>query len=132
MKVVIKQFMESKQEEQRTAATDTVACTPNTAISRSSKFRMTVTVSSKHKDSSPTKRHGWLEGAVIQMYKSGMGTLDGARFIESMFGSHYSPTIVSITATVFEVFKNRQYVLCRNGIPSFTWTVCTRRSNAAR
>jgi putative transposase len=40
---------------------------------------------------------------VIQMYKSGMGTRDVARFIESMFGSHYSPTTVSnITATVLD------------------------------
>ncbi|KWX80862.1 transposase [Paenibacillus riograndensis] len=49
------------------------------------------------------RRDGWLEEAVIQMYKSGMGTRDVARFIESMFGSHYSPTTVSnITATVLE------------------------------
>lgn len=49
------------------------------------------------------RRDGWLEEAVIQMYKSGMGTRDVARFIESMFGSHYSPTTISnITATVLE------------------------------
>ncbi|WP_019914007.1 IS256 family transposase [Paenibacillus sp. HW567] len=49
------------------------------------------------------RRDGWLEEAVIQMYKSGMGTRDVARFIESMFGSHYSPTTVSnITATVLD------------------------------
>lgn len=49
------------------------------------------------------RRDGWLEEAVIQMYKSGMGTRDVARFIESMFGSHYSATTVSnITATVLE------------------------------
>jgi putative transposase len=49
------------------------------------------------------RRDGWLEEAVIQMYKCGMGTRDVARFIESMFGSHYSPTTVSnITATVLE------------------------------
>lgn len=49
------------------------------------------------------RRDGWLEEAVIQMYKSGMGTRDVARFIESMFGSRYSPTTVSnITATVLE------------------------------
>ncbi|WP_341346975.1 IS256 family transposase [Paenibacillus sp. FSL H3-0469] len=49
------------------------------------------------------RREGWLEEAVIQMYKSGMGTRDVARFIESMFGSHYSPTTISnITATVLE------------------------------
>jgi transposase-like protein len=50
-----------------------------------------------------SRRDGWLEDAVIQMYKCGMGTRDVARFIESMFGSHYSPTTVSnITATVLE------------------------------
>ncbi|MGO4370368.1 IS256 family transposase [Paenibacillus sp. 2TAB19] len=55
------------------------------------------------------RRDGWLEEAVIQMYKSGMGTRDVARFIESMFGSHYSPTTVSnITATVLEDIKNWQ------------------------
>jgi len=55
------------------------------------------------------RRDGWLEEAVIQMYKSGMGTRDVARFIESMFGSHYSPTTVSnITATVLEDIQNWQ------------------------
>jgi len=55
------------------------------------------------------RRDGWLEEAVIQMYKSGMGTRDVARFIESMFGSHYSPTTVSnITATVLEDIKDWQ------------------------
>lgn len=55
------------------------------------------------------RRDGWLEEAVIQMYKSGMGTRDVARFIESMFGSHYSPTTISnITATVLEDIKNWQ------------------------
>lgn len=55
------------------------------------------------------RRDGWLEEAVIQMYKSGMGTRDVARFIESMFGSHYSATTVSnITATVLEDIKNWQ------------------------
>ncbi|MCR2808077.1 IS256 family transposase [Paenibacillus soyae] len=49
------------------------------------------------------RRDGWLEEAVIQMYKCGMGTRNVARFIEGMFGSHYSPTTVSnITATVLE------------------------------
>lgn len=49
------------------------------------------------------RRDGWLEEAVIQMYKSGMSTRDVARFIESMFGSSYSPsTISNITATVLE------------------------------
>jgi transposase-like protein len=55
------------------------------------------------------RRDGWLEEAIIQMYKSGMGTRDVARFIESMFGSHYSPTTVSnITATVLEDIQNWQ------------------------
>lgn len=55
------------------------------------------------------RRDGWLEEAVIQMYKSGMGTRDIARFIESMFGSQYSPTTVSnITATVLEDIKSWQ------------------------
>ncbi|MEK4510060.1 IS256 family transposase [Paenibacillus sp. FSL K6-2524] len=55
------------------------------------------------------RRDGWLEEAVIQMYKSGMGTRDVARFIESMFGSHYSPTTVSnITATVLEDIQKWQ------------------------
>lgn len=55
------------------------------------------------------RRDGWLEEAVIQMYKSGMGTRDIARFIESMFGSHYSPTTVSnITATVLEDIQKWQ------------------------
>ncbi|WP_256706754.1 transposase [Paenibacillus sp. FSL R7-0337] len=37
------------------------------------------------------------------MYKSGMGTRDVARFIESMFGTHHSPTTISnITATVLD------------------------------
>jgi Transposase and inactivated derivatives len=49
------------------------------------------------------RRDGWLEEAIIQMYKSGMGTRDVARFVESMFGSQYSPsTISNITATVLE------------------------------
>ncbi|SDY04058.1 IS256 family transposase, partial [Paenibacillus sp. CF384] len=55
------------------------------------------------------RRDGWLEEAVIQMYKSGMGTRDVARFIESMFGSQYSPTTISnITATVLEDIQNWQ------------------------
>jgi putative transposase len=55
------------------------------------------------------RRDGWLEEAVIQMYKSGMGTRDVARFIEGMFGSHYSPTTVSnITATVLEDIQQWQ------------------------
>ncbi|GAA3402989.1 hypothetical protein GCM10020370_16940 [Paenibacillus hodogayensis] len=46
---------------------------------------------------------------MIQMYKGGMGIRDVARFIEGMFGSHYSPTTVSnITATVLEDIQTWQ------------------------
>src|SRR5690606_13186953 len=49
------------------------------------------------------RRDGWLEEAVISMYKGGMSTRDVAKFIEGMFGSQYSPTTVSnITSTVLE------------------------------
>jgi transposase-like protein len=49
------------------------------------------------------RRDGWLEEAVIHMYKGGMSTRDVARFIEGMFGTQYSPTTVSnITSTVLE------------------------------
>uniref|UniRef100_UPI00398B499E transposase n=1 Tax=Paenibacillus apiarius TaxID=46240 RepID=UPI00398B499E len=54
------------------------------------------------------------------MYKSGMGTRDLARFIENMFGSHYSPTTVSITTAVFEVFKNWQVRPMQKRYASFT------------
>ncbi|TLS48213.1 IS256 family transposase [Paenibacillus antri] len=55
------------------------------------------------------RRDDWLEQAVIHMYKSGMGTRDVARFIESMFGTHYSPSTVSnITATVLEDIQTWQ------------------------
>jgi transposase-like protein len=49
------------------------------------------------------RRDGWLEEAVIHMYKGGMSTRDVAHFIEGMFSSQYSPTTVSnITSTVLE------------------------------
>ncbi|MGG1556517.1 IS256 family transposase [Paenibacillus ferrarius] len=49
------------------------------------------------------RRDGWLEEAVIHMYKGGMSTRDVARFIEGMFGTQYSPaTISNITSTVLE------------------------------
>lgn len=49
------------------------------------------------------RREGWLEEAVIHMYKGGMSTREVSKFIESMFGSHYSATTVSnITNTVLE------------------------------
>lgn len=55
------------------------------------------------------RRDGWLEEAVIHMYKGGMSTRDVARFIEGMFGSQYSPTTVSnITSTVLEDIEQWQ------------------------
>jgi len=49
------------------------------------------------------RREGWLEEAVIHMYKGGMSTREVSKFIESMFGSQYSPTTISnITRTVME------------------------------
>ena len=43
------------------------------------------------------------------MYKGGMSTRDVARFIESMFGSQYSPTTISnITQTVMEDIEQWQ------------------------
>jgi putative transposase len=55
------------------------------------------------------RRDGWLEEAVIHMYKGGMSTRDVAKFIEGMFGSQYSPTTVSnITSTVLEDIEQWQ------------------------
>lgn len=55
------------------------------------------------------RREGWLEEAVIHMYKGGMSTRDVAHFIEGMFGSQYSPTTVSnITSTVLEDIEQWQ------------------------
>lgn len=55
------------------------------------------------------RREDWLEETIIQMYKGGMSTRDVARFIESMFGGHYSPTTVSnITQTVMEDIEQWQ------------------------
>ncbi|SDY03537.1 IS256 family transposase [Paenibacillus sp. CF384] len=49
------------------------------------------------------RREGWLEEAIIHMYKGGMSTRDVAKFIESMYGTQYSPTTISnITQTVME------------------------------
>lgn len=49
------------------------------------------------------RREGWLEEAVIHMYKGGMATRDIASFIEGMYGADYSPsTISNITRTVLE------------------------------
>lgn len=79
---------------------------------------MTVTVSSKRKDFEPYNVDGWRD--LIQIYKSGMGTRDLARFIENMFGSHYSPTTVSITTAAFEVFKNWQVRPMQKRYASFT------------
>jgi putative transposase len=55
------------------------------------------------------RREGWLEEAVIHMYKGGMGTRDVAKFIDSMFGTQYSPTTISnITNTVLEDIEQWQ------------------------
>jgi len=55
------------------------------------------------------RREGWLEEAIIHMYKGGMSTRDVAKFIESMFGSQYSPTTISnITGTVMEDIEQWQ------------------------
>lgn len=55
------------------------------------------------------RRDGWLEEAVIHMYKGGMSTRDVATFIEGMFGSQYSPTTISnITNTVLEDIEGWQ------------------------
>jgi transposase-like protein len=49
------------------------------------------------------RRDGWLEEAVIHMYKGGMSTREVAHFVESIIGVHYSPTTISnITHTVME------------------------------
>ncbi|WP_145410815.1 IS256 family transposase [Paenibacillus xylanexedens] len=55
------------------------------------------------------RREGWLEEAIIHMYKGGMSTREVAKFIESMFGTHYSPTTISnITQTVMEDIETWQ------------------------
>jgi putative transposase len=55
------------------------------------------------------RREGWLEEAIIHMYKGGMSTREVAKFIESMFGSQYSPTTISnITQTVMEDIEEWQ------------------------
>jgi len=55
------------------------------------------------------RREGWLEEAIIHMYKGGMSTREVARFIESMFGTQYSPTTISnITQTVMEDIEQWQ------------------------
>ena len=55
------------------------------------------------------RREGWLEEAVIHMYKGGMSTRDIAKFIEGMFGTQYSPTTISnITSTVLEDIQEWQ------------------------
>lgn len=48
-----------------------------------------------------SRRDGWLEEAIIQMYKSGMSTRDVGEFVERIIGVQYSPTTISnITNTV--------------------------------
>lgn len=55
------------------------------------------------------RREGWLEEAIIHMYKGGMSTREVAKFIESMFGTQYSPTTISnITQTVMEDIEQWQ------------------------
>ncbi|MCI3918895.1 IS256 family transposase [Paenibacillus sp. TRM 82003] len=57
------------------------------------------------------RRDEWLDEAITQMYRSGMSTREVARFVESMFGTKYSPTTVSnITDAVLddiEAWQNR-------------------------
>lgn len=48
-----------------------------------------------------SRRDGWLEEAIIQMYKSGMSTRDVGEFVERIIGVQYSAaTISNITNTV--------------------------------
>jgi transposase-like protein len=55
------------------------------------------------------RREGWLEEAIIHMYKGGMSTREVAKFVESMFGAQYSPTTISnITQTVMEDIEQWQ------------------------
>lgn len=55
------------------------------------------------------RREGWLEEAIIHMYKGGMSTREVAKFVESMFGTAYSPTTISnITQTVMEDIEQWQ------------------------
>lgn len=55
------------------------------------------------------RREGWLEEAIIHMYKGGMSTREVAKFIESLYGAQYSPTTISnITQTVMEDIKQWQ------------------------
>lgn len=71
------------------------------------------------------RRDGWLEEAVIRMYKGGMSTREVADFIECIIGTHYSPATVSnITNTVLQdvhawqnrPLKKRYSVLYIDGI----------------
>jgi putative transposase len=71
------------------------------------------------------RRDGWLEEAVIRMYKGGMSTREVGDFIECILGTHYSPTTVSnITNTVLQdvhawqeqPLKKRYSVLYIDGI----------------
>ena len=112
MKAEIKHFMEDEQEGQRNSRNGYYKRSLHTKYGhiedlsvprdRNSHFQTQLFEPYQRRD-------GWLEEAVIQMYKSGMGTRDVARFIESMFGSHYSPTTVSnITATVLEDIQHWQ------------------------
>jgi transposase-like protein len=112
MKAEIKQFMEVEQEDKRNSRNGYYSRSLHTKYGhiedldvprdRNGEFQTQVFQPYQRRD-------GWLEEAVIQMYKSGMGTRDVARFVESMFGSHYSPTTISnITATVLEDIQQWQ------------------------
>lgn len=55
------------------------------------------------------RRDNWLEESIIHMYKGGMSTREVSKFIESMFGTQYSPTTISnITRTVMEDIEEWQ------------------------
>jgi putative transposase len=58
-----------------------------------------------------SRRDGWLEEAIIQMYKTGMSTRDVGEFVERIIGVQYSPTTISnITNTVLadvDAWRNR-------------------------
>jgi len=112
MRAEIKHFMEDEQEGERNSRNGYYKRTLHTKyghiedleVPRDRQGQFQTHVFEPYR-----RRDGWLEEAVIQMYKSGMGTRDVARFIESMFGSQYSPTTVSnITATVLEDIQNWQ------------------------
>ncbi|GAA3400388.1 IS256 family transposase [Paenibacillus hodogayensis] len=106
MKAEMKHFMEDEQEGQRNSRNGYYKRSLHTKYGHIEELEVPRDRNGQfqtHVFEPYQRRDGWLEEAVIQMYKGGMGTRDVARFIEGMFGSHYSPTTVSnITATVLE------------------------------